>query len=379
MQLQPDNPLFIAGLIAAVGILLVIIWLVTVVLRIIFDREPEFPAWQPPYRVDPMLNPETTWARRQMWQQHAQSDVLPTPTDGGLFAARKILTDGQGVKLRGWRVTGLRLTQFDAYGRVGRTQTIGSSRALKRMNRLLSKSGDLSESALKKALAPVADDLAKPFIKRAKRTLRLPVAFDMRLKAQRGEARLFFELYQWTGITWEMIDAWEPDMLIATSSVQENFTYSVGGQRPPEKPRQFRERLRDDLVRLMANALAVPVPSMFETTGPMPVPTIPMRAEDQMLPPVTSAMASIPMVIADDTSRIQAVTPPVTPKVEDSPQESDATLESIPSSLPESIIEPPLEQANFPLDESTAMLPKPDSPSSPEPDERATPDDPPLI
>jgi hypothetical protein len=370
MQIQPQSPLFIAGIIAAVGILLVVIWLVTVVLRIIFDREPEFPAWQPPYRIDPMLNPETTWARRQMWQQHAQSDALPPPLESGPFAARKILTDGQGIKLRGWRVTGLRLTQFDAYGRVGRTQTIAPQRAVKRMNRVLAKAADMSEAALRRSLLPVARELVKPFMKKAKRTPRLPLALDVRLKAPRGEARIFFELYQWNGAAWDIMDAWEPDMLIATSSVQENFTYALGGLRSGEKPRQFAMRLRDDLVRILANALEMPVPSVFESTGPVPIPPAGAMS-DGTIPVPTGAHAPVPMVIADDTSRIQAVTPPQTPKV----PARDETSETMPASLPEAMPTEPLDTDDDIRDESTAMLAAPQPPAPP--DETMPSDDPP--
>ncbi len=304
MPLQPDNPLFIAGVVAALGILLVIIWLLTIILRLIFDRDPGFPAWQPPYRINPMLNPDTNAGRRQLWQQQAQSDALPAPCEAGSYFARKVLIGGDGAKLRGWQITGIRISQYDAYGRLARTQSIAGSRTIKKLNKAVKKGESWTPTQIQNSAGAGAKQLMKDFGKRLKRTPQLPISMDIRFRGVRGEIRLFFELYECDGSRWALLDAWEPDMSVAGNSLQENYTYAFNGQRQGETPKQFRARLQDEIKRTLTTMLTRPQSiASPDNMPPQPAPEIPPP------PPETTPMPPIPTIIADDTAEIKAIKP----------------------------------------------------------------------
>ena len=110
-------------MIGVVAIVLILLWVISVIVRLLFSRPPTFAAWQPPYVITPLMDPNSTNGRRQLWQQHAQSDTLPLPCSPGSYMVRKLLIGSSGVKLSGWHVTGLRISQYDRYGRVARSQS----------------------------------------------------------------------------------------------------------------------------------------------------------------------------------------------------------------------------------------------------------------
>jgi hypothetical protein len=257
-ELDLTNPLHIALIIGAGGILLILIWMLTVILRLLFARPPSFTPWQPPYVSSPLMNPDATAGRRQLWQQHAQADSLSAPCVPGTFMARKALVGMNGGKLVGWRVTAMRISQYDMYGRVARSQTTAPKSVVNRIDRAARKSAKLSPQSIERTVKPAVKRLMRDFRKRMKRTPTLPIALDIRLKGTHGEVRIIFELYQCVDSQWQMVDQWEPEMTVLSGSISENFTYSLYGQRPGETTRQFQQRLQDELTQMLTAMLQQP-------------------------------------------------------------------------------------------------------------------------
>jgi hypothetical protein len=255
-----SNPLHIALIIGAGGILLILIWMLTVILRLLFSRPPTFTTWQPPYVFTPLMNPNTTAGRRQLWQQHAQSDALAVPCAPGSFTARKALIGMNGGKLAGWRVVAVRISQYDMYGRVARSQTVAPKSVVNRLDRAVRKSGKMSPQRAERTMRPAAGRLLNDFRRRLTRTSSLPIALDIRLKGMHGEVRIVFELHQCIDNHWQMVDQWEPEMTVLSGSLFENFTYSLNGQRPGEKKRQFHQRLHKELTQVLAAMIQQPPP-----------------------------------------------------------------------------------------------------------------------
>ena len=54
------------------------------------------------------------------------------------------------------------------------------------------------------------------------------------------------------------IDHWEPEMRVVNGSIYENFTYTLLGQFPQETHKQFRQRLENDMRRLLAVMVQAP-------------------------------------------------------------------------------------------------------------------------
>lgn len=260
LNIDLSNPLHIALLIGAAGILLILLWMLTIILRLLLSRPPVFTTWQPPYVYMPLMNPESTIGRRQLWQQHAQSDALPMPCSAGNFLARKVLIGMSGEKLAGWQVSGMRISQYDMYGRVARSQTVAHKGVVKSLDRAMRKRHKLTGDRLDKAVRPAARGLLKEFRKRSKRTPSLPIALDIRFTGLHGEVRIVFELFQCISDQWQMVDQWEPEMTVLSGSITENFTYSLFGQRPSETNRQYRQRLEKDLVQMLSAMIQPPPP-----------------------------------------------------------------------------------------------------------------------
>ncbi len=101
-----NDPMQRALFVGILGVVVVLLWVITVILRLMFAHPPIFSAWQPPYVVTPLIDPNSTNGRRQLWQQHAQSDTLPPGCAPGTYMVRKLLVGSNGVKLAGWRVHG---------------------------------------------------------------------------------------------------------------------------------------------------------------------------------------------------------------------------------------------------------------------------------
>jgi hypothetical protein len=90
----------------------------------------------------------------------------------------------------------MRISQYDMYGRVARSQTLASNRVVKRVDLVLRKASGKSPDKLERMLRPAANGLFNDFARRLKRTPTLPVALDIRLRGLHGEVRIVFELYQ---------------------------------------------------------------------------------------------------------------------------------------------------------------------------------------
>jgi hypothetical protein len=255
------NPSTVAALLGIIIIVALLLWVITVILRLLFSRPPALPAWQPPYVITPLIDPNSTNGRRQLWQQHAESDTLPLPCVPGNYMVRKILIGSGGAKLAGWRVTGLRISQYDRYGRVARSQTVLPKKTVKALDRAVRKSTSLDWDRAMKAVRPVAKALTAAYQKKAKKqSATLPVAVDIRFVGMHGEVRILFELYGCNGNTWHEIDHWEPEMRVVNGSIHENFTYTLLGQYPEETYKQFRKRFALDVNRALAALVQAPPP-----------------------------------------------------------------------------------------------------------------------
>ena len=255
------NPLVVIGLLGGVGALLIVIWFASMIARMFLIAPPTFGAWQPPYATNPMIDPNSIAGRRQLWQQHAQSDALTLPCNPNSYMVRKLPTGIDGRKLSGWRVTGVRLSQYDMYGRVDRSQTIIKPSLVKRLDRVVRRCAEtpLPAQQIERLARPVADRLIRAlFAKAGRRNLGLPIALDLRLSGAADEVEVLFELHRCMGQGWELIDRWQTDLYATESRVLENFTYTLFGQQKNELYKAFRQRLRDDLVRLLTGMLFQP-------------------------------------------------------------------------------------------------------------------------
>lgn len=247
----------ILGIGAGVAILL-LLWVITIILRLLFRRPARFGAWQPAYGLMPMYDQQSVEGRRWAWQQHAQNSLLLAPPRDGYIHPTKLLMGVDGRNLQDWKISGLRLSHYDTYGRISRTQAISDKKWLRRLNKIIEKRSNHNEEKLQSMLRPIADNLAKQFAKNIKKkNAFLPVAFDIRWEGKHGEVRITFELYQFKEHVWYRIDRWEPMMQVLSQKMQENFTFTIHGKEPHEKMRNFRERLRDDLIWLLLEMMRV--------------------------------------------------------------------------------------------------------------------------
>lgn len=250
--------------IGALGLLL--LWLVTIILRLIFRRPPTFGTWQPPYATVPTLHPDSVAGRRQAWQQHAQNSlILSPPHEGTPYAVKNLLSE-DGRWLVGWQVVALRCSQYDQYGRVTRTQYIAPGGLLRQINRIMSAYGT---SRFEKRIQRVTRTIAKEARKRfGKKNLFLPVAIDMRWEGAGGSVRIQFQLYQAQGGQWVLLDEWQPQMMIMPARFQEHTTYTIHGQTSGEKPKEYFQRLERDLAWLFAQTFNPRLPAPSSNTSP---------------------------------------------------------------------------------------------------------------
>lgn len=249
---------------------LILLWILTVILRLLFRRPARFKTWHPPYGVMPVYDPHSVEGRRWTWQQYAQNNLLLAPPIEGHIHPIKLLLGMDGENLQHWKVIGLRLNHYDTYGRISRTQAVADKSKIKRLNNIIQKRDRYDEEKLQKMIRPIADSLSKSFIKKTnKKSAFLPVAFDIRWEGNHGEIRIFFELYQFKNHIWYRIDLWEPMMQVLSHSLQENFTFTMHGKATNEKMRDFRERLRDDLIWLMLEMIRVEQASSQSDSQPV--------------------------------------------------------------------------------------------------------------
>jgi hypothetical protein len=262
MWIDLRNPLMWLLIFGIFVIVFVLVQIVSLILRALFSRPPVLSAWQPPYIVIPLIDPNSTNGRRQLWQQHAESDTLPSPCAPGNFMVRKLLIGNDGVKLGGWRVSGLRVSQYDRYGRVARSQIVFPKSVVRSLDRAVRKSASLEDTRrAENAVRSTARSMTAALLKKnGKQNATLPVAFDIRFVGMHGEVRILFELYGCNAGMWQEIDHWEPEMRVVNGSIHENFTYTLLGQYPQETRKQFRQRLEADIRRVLTAMVQAPPP-----------------------------------------------------------------------------------------------------------------------
>jgi hypothetical protein len=293
-NLDRTNPLLIGGIIAGIGALLILLWVITIILRLLFRPPRLFEVWQPPYAAVPPHDPNTLAGRRQLWQHNAQSDTMNAPCIEGQYHIRKHLVGIDGKNLSGWRVRGIRLSQYDIYGRVARSQTLADSGTVKRLDRIARRSRQMRESDIRKHAHAIARRLVKNFLSKIhQRSSMLPIALDIRLRGSHGEVRINFELYQCVSGTLQQVDHWEPEMTVLSGAIQENYTYTLLGMRQGENKRAFRQRLEQNAEQTLYEMLhkaSIPQEVSSDTSPSQPVQataaSTPASPTESMPPPL---------------------------------------------------------------------------------------------
>lgn len=259
-----DNALsrqdFLLGLGLVVGVLLAL-WILSLLLRLIFRRPPRFDVWQPPYSMMSAYDTDSVAGRRQAWQQHAQNGlIMAAPTENNVHVV-KLLLGADGREMGNWKLKAMRLSQYDNYGRIARSQTLAQRKWLNRLNKALRKNNALNTRQLERRIRPVAKRFTRAFRKKINRkNAFLPISLDMRFEGKHGEVRIVFDLYQFGRGVWQRIDQWEPAMMLTSGRLQENYTYTIHGQRNGETLRDFRQRLQDDILWLLMETLRTTQP-----------------------------------------------------------------------------------------------------------------------
>jgi hypothetical protein len=258
-----DDLLLTAGILACGAIIL---WLFLSIIRTLFRRFPKFGNWQPPYATVPPMDPNSTFGRRQLWQPHAQNNTVTLPCVEGQIYPRKLLLGMDGFHLSGWKIKALRMTQYDTYGRVSRSEVLAASGDIRRLNYLARKSPDWDETKIHKKLRRVSKRLAKRMNKKIlKRGAQLPIAVDVRLEGRHGEVRIVFELYQCQYGHPQQLDNWEPETVGNLSTMYESYTYTINGQNGNETTKMFRKRLPMDVENTLVGMFNANVPQALIT------------------------------------------------------------------------------------------------------------------
>ena len=259
------------GILLGFGLIVLLLAFIVKLFLGLFRRSPAFGNWQPPYATMPPLDPNSTMGRRQAWQQHAQNNSIPTPCQSAQVHPRKALMGMDGAYLSGWKITALRMTQYDMYGRVSRSQVVATGAQVRRMNRTARRLEKLDDRKIARRVRPVAKSLAKQFKKRInKRSAMLPIAVDARLRGRHGEVRIIFELYDCQNGQPRRIDFWEPEMTVVGKTIYESYTFTVFGQSGAETFKAFRRRLAGDIERALVELF-----NTYERPQPTPAPVGP--------------------------------------------------------------------------------------------------------
>jgi hypothetical protein len=230
----------------------IIFWLFTVILRQLTKKSATFPLWQAPYASVPALDPNSVDGRRQAWQVHAQNGLILAANRESALHPIKQLVGTDNLNLSNWQITALRLSLYDNYGRVARTQVIAKPSMINQLNRIIKRRAKVDDNALARMVAGIT----RPLVLQFKRNLSsknafLPVALDLRFSGKHGEVRILFELYQYQQGAWYRIDQWEPSMAISSRTLQENYTYTIHGMGNAETLKAYVPRLQDDLAWLL--------------------------------------------------------------------------------------------------------------------------------
>lgn len=256
------------GMAIFIGVVL-LLWLLSLVYRLLFRQPPAMEPWQPPYGTVPQLDPNSLGGRRQAWQAHAQNGLILAASVEGAFHPVKLLLSMDGQKLKNWRFKAMRLAQYDNYGRVARTNSLAPRRAINRLNRILKRRHRMSDEKLRKAIRPAARDIVKVLKRRIrKNTAFLPVAFDIRFEGKTGDVRILFELWSYQTGQWQRVDQWEPEMSVYAKKLQENYTYTIHGQSGGETDKEFAQRLEDDVVWLLMETVVLPSAQHEDSRAP---------------------------------------------------------------------------------------------------------------
>lgn len=304
--------------------------------RLLFVRPPEFGNWQPPYSLMPHIDPYSSAGIRQGWQMHAQNNVITAPPVQNSAHVIKLLTGVDGAYLSGWHVKALRLSQYDQYGRVARSQTLADARSVKRLERLMRRRDKFTTAKAEAYLRPMARRWVRDFMRHiSKRGAMLPIALDVRFSAKHGEVNILFDLYTARDGRWSLVDRWQPDMMVLGRSIHEAYTYSLFGQTGGESLREFRARLVVDICRWLVVMLALdaPAPRPLEAVKPTSKPRA-LRPTTPLPPEPTDNLPSAPMRIEhvqqaeptpapNRTPRPIPPTAPHLPAVKPAPDEAD--------------------------------------------------------
>jgi hypothetical protein len=242
-------------LIGAIGVIAGVIGVILLMIfRAIFRSPPQFGNWLPPYANMPTLDPNTIYGRRQQWQSYATNQILPTTNRQGAIVARKVLTGMDDVYLSGWRVKAVRMTQYDMYGRVARSQVLARIKDVKRLDKLIDQAPKLNRQKIERRVRPVAKHMAGQFLKKiTRKSAMLAIALDLRLVGRHGEVRILFELYDYPQGKPNRLDMWEPEMSVIGKTIYESYTFTLFGQQGGESFRDFRKRLTRDIERMLAD------------------------------------------------------------------------------------------------------------------------------
>lgn len=235
---------------------LFLLWLFSLILRLLLYPSPKFGAWHPPYAVNVYHDPDSTLGRRQSWQPHAQNSAITAPCQPDHVVVLKRLLDMDGRALGGWKIKAIRTVQYDMYGHINRTEVIMSAKLTRRLNKALRRAGQADQQQLHQMLQPIARQLRKAAFKPIhKQNMMLPIALDFRFEGKYDEVRVAFELHQCRGGGWHLIDQWEPTFGMAGANIPESFTYTLQGLLPGETPKAYKKRLQEDMARLLAGLL----------------------------------------------------------------------------------------------------------------------------
>jgi hypothetical protein len=268
-----------ALLIAGGGAAIVLLLIALLIIRLLMPRKPRgFGAWNPPYAALPVYDPHTTAGRRQGWQSFAQNDQPPlSAASDGATHIRKLLVGKTGASLENWRVAGLRLSQYDQYGRIARSEVIAPGGVARRLDRAARQAARLDAAGLVQRTQPVAAALVRRFRRQInQRTAMLPVALDIRLQGLHGEVRIVFELYHNQRGHWRIVDQWEPEMTVTEKAIHESYTYTFHGARPDETLKAFYPRLTDDIARALAEMIVrAPAALLSQDTPTRPPAAVP--------------------------------------------------------------------------------------------------------
>ena len=273
----------VATLLAALAFLALLtfcLWLLSLALRLLFRQPPKFDTWQPPYAHNNWYDINSTLGRRQSWQYHAQNNLLGDATAPNQLVLLKHLLGRQKQIMGGWRVKAMRSMQYDIYGRISRTEVLMPRGVIDGLSKLLRRAPTLDEEALRKAAQPLAKRISRCALAPIeKQNLPLPIALEMRFEGENGEARILFELFQYRGEDWQLLDAWEPDLGQTGARIPEQYAFTLNGQLPGEEARDFKRRLREDVTALLLRMVTqTPVETLDEPQtedGPMSTPLSP--------------------------------------------------------------------------------------------------------